>query len=314
MGTFLIRRFLQLIAILFIVTLMVFFVMRLTPGNPIVLFLGESATKEQVAYYTQIYGFDKPLPIQYVSWVGNLFHGQMGRSIVFQQDITSLIINRFQVTINIAIPAFIIAVVLGVALGVIAAINRGKTIDSVINVLANIGMATPIFWLGILCIYLLSLKLNLLPAQGYTPLNQNFLLGLSQRIMPITILALGPLATFTRQTRSSMLEVIRQDYIRTARSKGLAEKASILRHALRNAFIPIVTIMGMQLGYMLGGSVLLEQVFNIPGMGNMLITAIINKDYMLVQSGIFVVALCVSICNLLVDLAYGYIDPRIRIN
>lgn len=314
MSAFIIKRVLQTMVVLLIVTLAVFLVMYSIPGDPILMYLGPDVTQEQITFYTEMFGLDQPLAVQYVKWVGNLFKGEMGKSIAYNQDIGPLIQTRLKVTLLIAISAYTIAVILGVLLGVTAAINRGKLADSVITVLANIGMATPIFWLGIFCVYILSLKLGLLPVQGFTWPTENFALGIKKMIMPVGILSLGPLAQFTRQTRSAMLEVIRQDYIRTARSKGLLENVVIYRHALRNAMIPIVTLMGIQLGYMIGGSVLIEQVYVIPGMGNMMITAIMNKDYMLVQSGVFVIASGVSLCNLLVDIAYGYIDPRIRIS
>ncbi len=312
--TFIIRRILQTIVVIFVVTLMVFLIMRSMPGDPVIMYLGPDASVEQIEHYTKEFGLDKPLPVQYFTWLGNIAKGEFGQSIAYRQDIGPFILSRLKVTLMIAIPAFILAVVFGVLLGVIAAIRRGKLIDSIITVMANIGMATPVFWLSILCVYILSLKLNLLPVQGFTWPTEDFTLSIKKMIMPVTILSLGPLATFARQTRSAMLEVIRQDFIRTGRSKGLGEKVIIYKHALRNAMIPIVTLMGMSLGNMIGGSVLIEQVFVIPGMGDMLITSILNKDYQLVQSAVFVIAAGVSLCNLIVDIAYGYIDPRIRIS
>lgn len=314
MIDYIIRRLLQTVLVLFIVTLVVFLVMHSIPGDPVLLYLGPDATKEQILYYTKMFGLDKPLLIQYLKWIGNLFHGDMGQSIAFRQAIGPIILSRFKVTLFIASLSFIISAVVGIFLGVVAAINRGKVIDSMITVLANIGMSTPIFWMSILCVYLFSLKLGWLPVQGFTWPSDNLAYGLQQLIMPVFILSLAPLASFTRQTRSAMLEVIRQDFIRTGRSKGLKENTIIIKHALRNAMIPIITLMGMQFGYMLGGSVLIEQVFVIPGMGSMLITAILNKDYMLVQSTVLVISAGISLSNLIVDIAYGYIDPRIRIS
>lgn len=296
------------------VTLLVFLLMRSMPGDPVVMMLGPDASKEQIAYYTKQFGFDQPLPVQYVKWLGSILTGEFGKSVAYRQDIGPFIWERLKVTMTIALPAFSLSVILGVLLGMAAAVRRGGVIDSVITVLANLGMATPIFWLSILCVYVFSLKLGWLPVQGFTWPSDNLALALKKMAMPVCILSLGPLAQFARQTRSAMLEVIRQDYIRTGRSKGLGERAVIFRHALRNALIPIITLMGMQLGYMLGGSVLIEQVYVIPGMGNMLITAILNKDYQLVQSAVFVIATGVSVSNLLVDIAYGVVDPRIRIS
>ncbi|MCY9693171.1 ABC transporter permease [Paenibacillus alginolyticus] len=314
MTLFIVRRFIQTVIVIFIVTLLVFMIMRSMPGDPVVLFLGPDASKEQITYFTQEFGLDQPLPVQYIKWLGNILKGEFGKSIAYRQDIGPFILERLKVTLMIAIPAFIISVIVGVLLGVAAAVKRGGLVDSIITVMANLGMATPIFWLSILCVYIFSLKLGWLPVQGFTWPTDNFSLSIHKMIMPVFILSLGPLAQFARQARSAMLEVIRQDYIRTGRSKGLGEKTIIFKHALRNALIPIITLMGMQLGYMIGGSVLIEQVFVIPGMGNMLITAILNKDYQLVQSGVFMIATGVSLCNLLVDIAYGYVDPRIRIS
>jgi peptide/nickel transport system permease protein len=288
--------------------------MHSIPGDPVLMYLGPDASKEQIAYFTKMFGLNQPLLIQYFKWLGNLFKGDMGQSIAFRQAIGPFILSRLKVTLLVASLSFILSAVIGIFLGVVAAVNRGKVIDSIVTIIANIGMATPVFWMSLLCVYFFSLKLGWLPVQGFTWPTENLGLSIKQLIMPVCILALGPLASFVRQTRSAMLEVIRQDYIRTARSKGLKGKAIIFRHALRNAMIPIITLMGMQMGYMIGGSVLIEQVFVIPGMGTMLITGILNKDYLLVQSTIFVIALGISICNLLVDIAYGYIDPRIRIS
>jgi peptide/nickel transport system permease protein len=238
----------------------------------------------------------------------------MGQSIAFQQEVSSLISKRVGVTLSVTLPAFIIAVILGILLGVLAAVNRGKPGDSIITSIANIGIAMPQFWVGILLVYLLSLKFKWLPVQGYTPLSENFLLGLKQLIMPVTVLALGPLVAFTRQTRSAMLEVVQQDYIRTARSKGLKENSVIIGHALRNALIPLITMMGMAIGGLVGGSVIIEKLFVIPGIGSMLITAITNKDYLVVQNTVFLIAASIAVCNLLVDIVYSYVDPRIRID
>ena len=198
-------------------------------------------------------------------------------------------------------------------MGILSATHRGRKLDSIISVFANLGIATPSFWVGMLLVLILSLKLKILPVQGYTPLTEDFTLGLKKLVMPVIVLSLGQIASKTRQTRSAMLEVISQDYIRTARSKGLKEKTVIYGHALKNAMIPIVTLLGMSIGGLVGGTVIIENLFVIPGMGALMMTAIINKDYMVVQNVVFVIALFVMLCNLLVDILYGYIDPRIRI-
>ena len=306
------RRIVQSIIILFIVTLIVFLLMQLVPGDVIVNFLGPNATTEQIEYYTQLYGFDQPVIVQYFKWAAGLFHGQMGHSVTYNTEVSSLIFERLGNTLMIVLPAFVIAVVLGVLFGIIAALNRGKVIDSIISITANIGMSMPLFWIGIVAIYVFALKLNVLPVQGYVPPSEGIGEWLRHLVLPVAILALGPIAQFARQTRSSMLEVIRQDYIRTAQAKGLDKMSIILKHQLRNALIPIITVMGVQLGGMIGGTVLVEKIFNINGLGNLMITAINSKDFMVVENGVFLIACAVAICNLLVDILYGIIDPRIR--
>jgi peptide/nickel transport system permease protein len=314
MASFIVRRIFQTLIVVLLVTVAVFAVMHSMPGDPVVMMLGPDASAEQIEHYTELFGLDQPLPVQYLKWIRNVAHGDFGKSIAFRTDIGPMIQKRVLVTLTVALPAFFLAAFAGITLGIVAAVRRGKMADSVITVLANIGMSTPIFWLSIVCMYFFSLQLKWLPVQGFTWPSENFPLAIRKLVLPVSMLALGPLASFARQTRSSMLEVIRQDYVRTARSKGLAERKVIYGHALRNAFIPIVTLMGMQLGYMIGGSVLIEQVFVIPGMGSMLITGILNKDYLLVQSTVFVIASGVSLCNFAVDVAYGVIDPRIRLS
>jgi peptide/nickel transport system permease protein len=306
------RRIGQTVIVLFIVTLMVFLLMQLVPGDPIINFLGPSATPEQIQHYTQLFGYDKPALVQYGKWVAGLFRGEMGRSVLFQQDISGIIFERLGTTLMVVLPAFVLAVILGVTFGVIAALNRGGIVDSIISVFANVGMAMPLFWVGIICILLFALQLGILPVQGFVSPTENMGECVRHLVMPVCILALGPLAQFARQTRSAMLEVIRQDYVRTAQAKGLGGAATILKHQLRNALIPIVTIMGIQLGGMIGGTVLIESIFVIPGMGNLMITAIKGKDYMVVENGVFLIAVAVALCNLVVDLLYGVIDPRIR--
>ena len=311
-GAMILRRLGQSVIILFIVTLIVFLLMQLVPGDPIINYLGPNASKEQIHYYTQLYGYDQPVIVQYVKWVLGLFQGQMGHSVTYNMEVSSVIFSRLGTTLMIVIPAFIIAVVLGILFGIIAALNRGKAVDTIISVIANAGMAMPLFWIGIIAILVFALNLKILPVQGYVPPTENVGDWLWHLIMPVGILALGPVAQFTRQTRSSMLEVVRQDYVRTAEAKGVERKTIILKHELRNALIPIITVMGVQLGSMIGGTVLIESIFNINGLGNLMITAIKSKDFMVVENGVFLIACAVAICNLLVDILYGVIDPRIR--
>jgi peptide/nickel transport system permease protein len=312
MTTYLIRRLLQTLVILLFVTVIVFMIMHLLPGDPVRIMLGDEATPEQIELMRKELGLDKPLPVQYLSWLGDVLQGDLGRSIAYKQDVNELVAKRIPITFHLGFSAFILAVIIGIPAGVIAAVKRGSWIDSLITVSANIGMAVPTFWLGILGVYLFALKLGWLPVQGYTSPFEDPWQSFRQSVMPIILMSLTALASLTRQTRSAMLEVIRQDYIRTARSKGLSERRVILGHALRNALIPVVTLLGMQLGFLVGGSVFIEQVFNIPGMGRLMVQSIFGQDYVVVQSVVLIVAATVALANLLVDIAYGYIDPRIR--
>ena len=312
LAKMIIKRICQSILVIFIVTLLVFLLMQLVPGDPIVNFLGANATEEQITYYTELFGYDKPVLVQYGKWIAGLFHGEMGRSVSLQMEITDVIFKRLGVTLSIVFPAFILAVILGVVLGIVAAKKRGTAIDSVISFFANIGMSMPMFWFGMILILFFALRLGILPTSGYVAIKDGFGKSISHLILPMIVLAMGPLAQFTRQTRSSMLEVIRQDYVTTAKAKGLGSKAITFKHQLRNALIPIITVMGVNLGGMIGGTVLVESIFVIPGLGNLMIASIKGRDFMVVESGVLIIAIAVAICNLIVDILYGIIDPRIR--
>jgi peptide/nickel transport system permease protein len=291
-------------------------VMRLLPGDPLVLYLGQSElasyTPQQLEDLRHEYGLDRPIVSQYFSWMGGVLHGDLGTSILYKESVGRLISERLPITFHIGLFAFLLGAILGITFGVICALRRGKWIDSLLTVMANLGITVPSFWVGIMLIYVFSLKFSLLPSYGYTSPFTDFWTSTRQVIMPVVCLSLFSIASLTRQTRSSMLEVIRQDYIRTAWAKGLRERVIIIRHTIKNALIPVVTIMGMQVGIIFGGSVLIETVFNIPGMGRLLTNAIFQQDYQIVQSGILIIATVVILTNLLVDITYGWIDPRIR--
>jgi peptide/nickel transport system permease protein len=315
MGSFIIRRLLMGVVVLLVVSLFVFFIMRLLPGDPLLLFLGQGVnnyTQEQLDMLRHQYNLDQPLIMQYLIWLGGLVTGDLGKSILQQQGVTTLIGQRLPVTMNLAFLAVIVSSVTGITLGTICAINRGKWPDTVFSVLANLGITLPIFWVGILMIYLFSLKLNLLPTYGYTSPFKDLGMNIQMLIMPVFCLSVFGIASITRQTRSAMLEVIRQDYIRTAWAKGLGGKLIITRHMLKNAMIPVVTTLGMQIGFQLGGSVLVESVFSIPGMGLMMKDAVLGMDYQVVQGGVLVISTIMVLVNIIVDIVYGWIDPRIR--
>ena len=312
MLAYIVRRLLQTVLVLIFVSLIAFSLMQIIPGDTALAILGEEATKEQVEALRHELWLDQPVYIQYLHWATNVLHGDLGTSVSYHESVTHLILTRLPITFHLGLIAFILSTLISIPAGIISAIRRGSWIDSIITVSANLAMAIPIFWLGILGIYFFALRLGWLPVQGYTSPTEDLVLSTRQIIMPALCLAIVPLASLARQTRSSMLEVIRQDYIRTARSKGLRERAVILGHALKNALIPVITLLGMQLRDLVGGAVLVETVFNIPGMGRLMVTGVFNKDLVIVQGCVLVVAAVVALSNLAVDLSYGYVDPRIR--
>jgi peptide/nickel transport system permease protein len=314
--TYFSKRILQSIIVIILVSIIIFLVIRTLPGDPILLYLSQS----QVGQYTDAqiesariqYGLNKPLTIQYVNWVSGMLHGNFGTSIFLSQKVRALILQCLPITLHLGILSIILSCVLGIIGGLICALRRGSWLDTLVTSIANFGISVPIFWLGIMMMYFFSLDLKWLPAHGYTSPFQNFWLGTKQLIMPVICLCVGSLAGITRQTRSSMLEIIRQDYIRTAWSKGLRERMVVMRHVLKNGLIPVITLVGMYVGYILGGSVLVETVFNIPGMGRLLVQAVFNQDYQIVQSGFLLISVMVTLTNIVVDISYGWIDPRIR--
>ena len=315
MAAYITRRLLLSIVVLLLVSLLIFLLMRMLPGDPILLYVGSglsSYSQEQLDYFRGVYNLDKPLVAQYFLWLGGIFKGDLGESITYQMDVSTLIKDRFPVSVNLCVLALIISAIFGITFGTICAIKRGKWPDTFLSVLANLGITLPNFWVGILLIFLLSYQLDLLPTYGYTPPFEDFWLHLKMLIMPVFCLALFPIAGLTRQTRSSMLEVTRQDYIRTAWAKGLNERVIVTRHIIKNGLIPVITTLGMQVSMLFGGAVLIESVFNIPGMGQMMKESAMANDYQVVQGGTLIIAVVIIITNILVDIVYGWIDPRIR--
>jgi peptide/nickel transport system permease protein len=318
MTTYIIRRLFMAVIILFLVSLIVFFAMRLLPGDPLIIFLGQQAgsgtsiTERELEVLRHEYGLDKPIMIQYANWVTGIFQGNLGTSIHYHEKVGKLMLERFPITLHLGLLAYVIGNCLGILFGVLAAVRRGTWIDTVVTVMANLGITIFIPWFGLLLMYGLGLRLGWLPIAGYTSPLHNFLLSTKQSIMPILCLAITPLSFIARQTRSSMLEVTKQDYIRTAWSKGLKEKTIIMRHALKNGLIPVVTLLGMGIGIVFGGSVLVETIFAIPGVGRLLVTSVFAQDYVVIQSGTLVISTIIILSNLIVDISYGWLDPRIR--
>jgi peptide/nickel transport system permease protein len=317
MLTYVVRRLIQTVVVVLLVSVIVFIALRTLPGNPVLMLVTQNElqeyTEEQIKALQHEFGLDRSLVVQYFSWIsGVLTRGDLGDSIVERSPVTKFIKQRLPITFHIGILAMILAIIIGVPAGVICAVRRTKWQDSTVTLLANIGITAPNFWVGMLMIYLFGLYLGLLPVYGYTSPFTDFWMSTRQIIMPVLCLAVFPIASITRQTRSSMLEVMRQDYVRTAWSKGLKERGVIIKHALKNGLIPVVTLLGFQVSHIFGGSVLIETVFNIPGMGRLAVDGIINQDYPIVQGVILLIATVVALTNMLVDVSYGWLDPRIR--
>ncbi len=299
---YLIQRLQHAVLVVLGVSLIVFILMYLT-GDPATLMLPTDATAEQIETFRRAMGFDRPIHEQYLTYLGRAVRGDLGLSLRHRQPAMSLVIERFPATIELSVAAFVVALGISVPLGIISAVKRGSLFDSLATVVAMVGISVPIFWLGIVLILVVSVNWGLLPASGRG--------GIDNLVLPAITLGMfmGPM--ITRLLRSSLIDVLKQDYIRTARSKGLAERVVIYKHALKNASLPVITVLGLQIGAMMGGSIITETVFAYPGMGLLAIQAIRNRDVPVVQAFVLVVALIILTANLTVDLLYTYLDPRI---
>jgi len=313
MTRYIAQRTFSLIPVLIGVTLLIFLVMQLAPGDPAQIMLGPKATETSLTQLRHELGLDQPLHVQYVRWLARVLRGNWGRSIQLKREVLPFILDRFQNTAYLTICAALLACLVGIPAGILSAIRQYSLSDRVAMVLVLIGFSMPIFWLGIILQIVFGLRLGILPVSGIQSPDHTDLADLvSHLILPSLTLATGATAIIARMTRSSMLEVIRQDYIRTARSKGLRERLIISQHALKNALIPVMTVLGMQVGYLLGGDVLVEMVFSYPGIGLAMVNGILARDFPLVQGAILLVASSYVLVNLAVDITYAYLDPRIR--
>lgn len=300
---------------LLVASVIVFIMMRVLPGDPLMAMLGEdyvNYSQEELDTLRHDYGLDKPAILQYFDWIGNAAGGDLGESITYELPVSNMVKEKLPVTLNLGILAIVLSTLCGLTLGVIAAIRRSRWPDTLVSVAANLGITLPNFWVGIVLIYLLSYKLGWLPTYGYTSPFDDFGLHVKMLVMPVICLSIFGIAAQTRQARSSMLEVAHQDYIRTAWSKGLRERVVVVRHMVKNGLIPVVTTIGMQVSFMFGGAVVVETVFSIPGIGRMLMDAVNERDYPVVQGAVLLMAGIIVITNILVDVAYAWLDPRIR--
>ena len=297
---------------LLIVSLITFGLMRLIPGDPSAAIAGMSATAEQIALIRQDLGLDEPFVVQLAKWYGGLLQGNLGRSILMGKDVWEVTMIRLPVTIALSLYALVLTLVMGMASGIIAALRQNTIVDQLAMVFAMIGISVPNFFLGLLMILLFAVHLGWLPTGGYIPLSQDPIGWLRTSTMPALSLALLQMGLLARITRSTMLEVLRQDYIRTARAKGLPGHVVVVKHALTNALIPITTVVGIIISLSISGAVVTESLFSIPGMGQLLTQAVLNRDYPMVQGGLLLTTTFLVLINILVDIAYAILDPRVR--
>ena len=308
------KRILTMIPVLIFLSIMVFSLIHLIPGDPAEIILGQDATPQALAALRAQMGLNRPLPMQYFHWLGNLLHGNLGYSLLDHTPVSTLIMQRLPVTVELAIGTVIVAFLIAFPLGILAAVKRDKWEDFTALFASTVGLSVPPFWIGILFLLFFTVKIHLFPSSGYVPIWKNFDQNMSVMILPMVATGIREAAVLLRMLRSTLLDVIDQDFVRTARAKGLRGFGVIMRHALKNALIPVITTGGLQIAGLLGGLVITEQIFSLPGFGTLLIQSVFSRDYTTVQACALIAALLVVIVNLLVDLVYGLVDPRIRVN
>jgi peptide/nickel transport system permease protein len=304
-------RLLGTVPVIVILSIGVFLMLHLTPGDPVQIMLGQDADPQAVAALRAELGLDQPLPIQYVRWAGNALHGDLGRSIRTNQPVSDAIVSRLPVTLELSLLALLISLLIGLPAGMLAAVRRNSSLDLASTGVALVGVSLPSFFLGILLILVFALGLRWVPPSGYTPLIQDPAMNLKQMLMPAIALGAALAGIVARLMRSSLLEVLGADYMRTARAKGLSEPASVIRHGVRNALLPVVTVVGLQVGALLGGAILIETIFALPGIGRLAVDSIFARDFPIVQGVVLFLALVRVLSNLIADLLYGRLDPRI---
>ncbi len=313
MLKYLLQRLATIVPTLFFVSVLIFGLQQLLPGDPAIALAGEDRDPETVRYLREKFHLDEPLPVRYWYWLSGVLQGDFGESVRIQKPVMELILEKLPVTLQLAAMAMLIALAIGLTAGVVSAVKKDSWLDYAANVFALWGLSTPNFWLGILLILLFAVNLGWLPASGYVSPFEDLKANLSAMIMPAFVLGNAIAAVLMRHTRSAMLQVLSSDYVRTARAKGLDERVVVLKHALRNALIPIITLGALELGTLLSGAVLTEQVFSIPGFGKLIVDAVFNRDYSVVQGVVLFTATVFITLNLLADLAYFLVNPRMRV-
>jgi peptide/nickel transport system permease protein len=312
MGSFFTRRIFQLLLQAFLAATVIFFLIRLVPGDPVRAVLGENATEEQVQVVRGQLGLDEPVYQQYVEYLGNVVQGDFGKSVISGRPVMTDIRLRLGNTLELAIISVIVSILLGIPLGIIAALKANRAPDVILSSTSALGLALPGFVVGTVLLLIFSLKLGWLPLGRFVSFRDDPVQHIKLIILPVATLSASAIAVVMRMTRSSMLEVVRQDYIRTARAKGLMERTVVVRHALRNSINPVISIIGLELAALLGGTVIVETIFNWPGLSSLLISGVRSRDYPVVQGTVLLICILTIVINLLVDVTYGLLDPRIR--
>ena len=312
MIRYIVRRLLATIPVVVLVTVMVFLLLHITPGDPVVIMLGEEASPDAVAALRHSLELDRPLPVQYGTWLWRAAHGNLGGSLRTHDPVTALILERYPATLELSALAMILSLCIAMPLGVVSAVHRNSWLDALVTPLAISGISMPSFWLGILLIWVFSVLLRWFPTVGFVPLGVSLTDNLHTLTLPVVTLGVALAAIVMRITRASVLQVLQQDYVRTARAKGVGERVVVLRHALRTALIPVVTVLGLQTGALLGGAVIVETIFALPGIGRLIVDSIFARDFPVVQGAVLVLAVSFIAVNLVVDLMYARLDPRVR--
>lgn len=312
MAAYILRRILSTIAVMTLVGIFVFLLLRLSPGDPAAIIAGDTATPQMIAGIREKLGLNDPMPVQFIRWVRDMLGGDFGTSIFAGQPVLQLISQRLEPTLSLSILTMMLSVTVGVSLGILAAWRTSGVVDRLLTAFSALGYSVPVFVIGYFLVYFFAIRTHWLPVQGYVPIVGGLGPWFVHLIMPTVTLSLGFIAFIARITRASMLEVLSEDYMRTAAAKGASSYAMLFRHALRNAGVPILTVIGISFAYLIGGVVLTETVFNIPGIGRLVVDAINNRDYPIIQSVLILVSGLYVLINLMVDLAYTLIDPRIR--
>jgi peptide/nickel transport system permease protein len=301
-----------MLAVLSLVSVLVFLLTRLAAGDPIAVLLGDQASLQDIAQARQRYGLDEPLWTQFLLWLGQVLQGNLGQSIFLQMPVTQVLLDRVEPTAWLALMSVGLAMLIGVPCGIVSAVWRGRWIDQCVSTLAMLGASMPSFWMGLLVIQLLAVGAGWFPVSGYGEPGASWLTRIHHLMLPALVLGTLNSALIIRFTRASMLDILSEDYIRTARSKGLPETAVVFKHALRNALVPILTVLGLTLALMIGGAVVTETVFNLPGLGNLVVRAVLRRDYPVIQGALLAIAAVYVIINFVIDVLYVWVDPRVR--